>query len=788
MPRWLLSALLLFAPLNALDVVINSAKEGGKNFAVLNLKYERLFPCKEERDRYGEVERVVCRIEGQPPSSFTHSNTLFFKLSVEQINSTPHLIITPKKRAKLFALHADPKEHTPLLSEEAQLSMRWQVIGYEDQIPFLSNKPHRGINFPIKMESTRTPLIGALDVFKKPLEVEAGGDVPLYLSIRGLMDQGLYSEAISAIDDAFMRYPETIFKRELLLFKIRAFEALNDPDSREELVALAKSWSRAYPADSSIPEVLYILAKTYGDLRFFDEARYYYDRLFTEYRGNNFELLARIALGDELLRHGDNKRTPQLYADALNESKNLDTASFAALRLAEYHISKKNFPEAEKLLSKVLQAHAKFFQKDPLKTYKMIEQWALEEGFYLLSAQIAESMWNSGIKEEGEDGEDLPEKLLRQAGIWYEFAGNFDDAHRIYRLYREKYEDRAAFSKIVERDDKLLFVLDESDARKRLARLDEVIVAYPNSPEKEKAYERKAETYVELGEWENVLLIERFLKPENPSLITATTRLVQKGLKENDCKKVAFYMQNYRHLELSNLERIFSFDCLLQGALLPRAEELASEGIQRENLGERLEWLYRYAQVLEALPDYPRAINAARDALMLADSLKKVQFAQVAFILFNALAKEQREDEAREVFARLQREYTEDSRMIEAYRMMLLWASKKLDEVAIELYAKELLRLQKLHARPEFSPWAELVYIDSLLRLQRFNDALKIVDELLAQKLDSQTKIKVLYIRGSTAQRVGNLPLARESYERCSKSDEVSAWKNLCTEALKLLN
>ncbi len=788
MPRWLFCILLLFAPLYALDVVINSAKEEGKNFAVLNLKYERLFPCKEERDRYGEVERVICLLEGQPPSSFTQSNTLFFKLAVEQINSTLHLIITPKKRAKLFALHADPREHVPLLGEEAQLSMRWQVIGYEDKIPFLSNKPRKGINFPIKMENTRTPFIGALDVFKKPLEVESGSDVPLYLSIKALMDQGLYHEAISAVDDAFVRYPDTIFKRDLLLFKIRAFEALNDPDSREELVTLAKNWSRAYPADSGIPEVLYILAKTYGDLRFFDEARYYYDRLFSEYRGDNFELLARIALGDELLRHGDNKRTPQLYTDALNESKNLDTASLAALRLAEYHISKKNFSEAEKLLSKVLRAHAKFFQKDPLKTYAMIERWASEEGFYLLSAQIAESMWQGGAKGEEGEGEDLPEKLLRQAGIWYEFAGNFDDAHRLYRLYREQYEEHAAAAEIAARDDKLLFVLDESDARKRLERLEGIITTYPNSPEAQKAYERKAETYVELGEWENVLELERFLKPENPSLITATTRLVQNGLKENDCKKVAYYLQKYHHLELSNLERLFGFDCLLKGAFLPRAQELASEGIARENPNERLEWLYRYAQVLEALPNYPRAAAAARDTLVLADSLKRKQFAQVAFILFNALAKEQREDEAREVFARLQREYPEDPRMIEAYRAMLLWASKKMDETAIELYAKELLRLQKVHSRPEFSPWAELTYVESLLRLQRFNDALGIVDELLAQKLDSQTQIKVFYLRASIAQRIGNLSLARESYERCSKSEGVSAWKNLCIEALKLLN
>lgn len=782
MPLWLLLFWLFLTPLWSLDVVINSGKEEGKSFAVLNLVHDQLFPCKEEINRHGEVEQVICLLEGKPSTPFTQSNTLFFKVETKHIDSSLYLVITPKKRAKLFALHVDPRTQAPLLKEEAKLSKRWQVVGYEEKIPFLKDKKSLGINFPIAMEGTTTPFIGALDVFKKPLIIESGNDVPFYLSAKSLMERHSYKEALAAIDEALVRYPETIFKRDLLLFKIRAMEALSDPESMEDLVGLAKSWSRAYPSDASIPEVLYVLAKAYGNMRFFDEARYYYERLFSEHKGDNFELLAKIALADELLKRGDNKRAPQLYTDALNESKNLETASLAAVRLADYQISKKNFKEAESLLLKVLEANPSHFQKEPSKIHAMLERW-VDQGFYGASARIAEELWKSKVEDD-----DLDERLIRQAGIWYEAAERFDDAHRIYRLYKEKYANRSAIKEIIERDDKLLFVLDENNATKRLERLDHVIKSYPGTPEERRAYERKAETYAELGEYLKVLEIERHLDPNHPALLLSATKLAQEALKKEDCKSASFYLQKYSSLALGNEEKIQGFDCLMKSSLLAKAQELAQEGIALPDLSQRLEWLYRYAKVLEASMNFPRATLAARDTLVLANSLKKPQFSDIAFVLFNALVKQNREEEAREVFARLQKQFPEDNRMIEAYKSMLVWASKRLDETAIEIYAKELLRLQKLHTRPEYSPWVELTYIESLLRTQRFKEALGITEELSRLTLEPEERIKTLYIRGSIAQRLDEKALAKESFEQCSKVEGVSAWKNLCAEALKLLN
>lgn len=779
--RWLLTLWLASVSLLALDVVINSGKEEGRAFAVLNLTHDTLFPCKEELNRHSEVERVVCLLEGKPSTSFTQSQTLFFKISTEYRRDSLYLVITPLKRAKLFALHADSRNLKPLVEEQPTLSRRWQVIGYEEKLPFLSEQKARGINFPVSMETTLTPSIGALDLFKKPLYIESGHDVQPYLSAKALMERRSYADAIEAVDEALRNYPETIFKRDLLLFKIRALEAMKKPDDLEDIVALGKSWSRAYPSDSSVPEVLYILAKTYGGMQFFDEARYYYERLFSEHKGDDFELRARIALADELLGRGDSKRAPQLYTSALNDSQSLETASLAAVRLADYQVHKKNFKEAESLLLKVLEANPTFFQAEPVKNAAMIDQW-VEEGFFGASARVAEAIWRGDLEDEA-----LAEQLLYKAGVWFENAGEFVEAHRVYGIYKTKYPKQPSITDITARDDKLLFVLEENDLEKRLERLDYVIATYPNSPEEKRAYERKAETFMEQGKPLSVIEIERFLDKENPSLKAAASQLLKESLARQDCKEGAFYLQKYGAFGLEESERLQGFDCLVDSSLLSNAEALASEGIATENLALRVAWLYRYAQVLEAQQSFNRATLAARDTLMLADSLQKPEFKGVAFILFNALAKQDRQEEAREVWARLQREFPEDSRMIEVYKTMLAWASKRLDETAIEVYAKELMRLQALHQRPEFSPWVELTYIESLLRGQRFQEALALLEGLLKMNLTPEDRIKTLYIRGSIAPRVGDKNLAKESYEACVKIEAQSAWKNLCAESLKLL-
>lgn len=99
-------------------------------------------------------------------------------------------------------------------------------------------------------------------------------------------------------------FPNTIFKRDILYLKIIALDGLASEENYEDIITLAKTWQNAYPTDIHISEILYIIAKTYAKMDFFEEASYYYRRLFDEYKGDQFELLARLDYGKNLYLRG----------------------------------------------------------------------------------------------------------------------------------------------------------------------------------------------------------------------------------------------------------------------------------------------------------------------------------------------------------------------------------------------------------------------------------------------------------------------------------------------------
>ena len=220
--------LLLCEPLFALELTLNSGKENGKSFSVLRLSHSEPFSCQEFYNRFSEIEKVVCSFKGTFDRGFSFERMLFFKIDTFQDKDKAIVVITPKKKAKLFALNQDGKRDTPIIEERAPLAANWQVVGYEDTLPFLKPQQPVGLNFPVTIGSANTPYVGALDIAKKPLVIEQTPDLQLYVSIKGFMDRESYHEAINTINETLLRYPQTIFLKDLLLFKIRALFALDN--------------------------------------------------------------------------------------------------------------------------------------------------------------------------------------------------------------------------------------------------------------------------------------------------------------------------------------------------------------------------------------------------------------------------------------------------------------------------------------------------------------------------------------------------------------------------------
>lgn len=779
--------LLLCVPLFALELTLNSGKENGKSFSVLRLSHSEPFSCQEFYNRFSEIEKVMCSFKGTFDRGFSFERMLFFKIDTFQDKDKAIVVITPKKKARLFALNQDGKRDTPIIEERAPLAANWQVVGYEDTLPFLKPQQPVGLNFPVTIGSANTPYVGALDIAKKPLVIEQTPDLQLYVSIKGFMDRESYHEAINTINETLLRYPQTIFLKDLLLFKIRALFALDNLDNAEELINLAKSWLNAYPADVGVSEVLYVLARTYGQQQFYDQARYYYDRLKDDYRNDEFEILSRVSFADDLQKRGDSKIAPQLYVSALNDAQTIKTASMAAFNLADYYIQKgttEDRKSAQKLLDQVINANPGFFTKKPEELLDQLTKWA-ELGFYIPTAQIARIAYES-VKD-GDD-RDLIENLLRNSAIWYEEGGEFKQAADTYAEYLRVYPAGDMRKEMQRRSDNLLFSYNEGNSTQRIENLDRLIATYPDSPEAQKAYEHKAALLVQEGNYDAVTALEDKLGIDSEVVSQAAEGAVRRALNNHDCTTAAFYLQKYKNLSLNQDELIGGFDCLVGASFFDDALRIAAQAEPTIESGtRRLQWLYRIATTQARKPDYPKAIAAARDGLYVSDSLASGAHSDIALILVDSLLKENRIEEAMQYMPRIEENFKDDNRMIEIQRELLNAAVKRDDRPAIEQYAKELLRLQALHERPEFSPWAELTLAEMYIKNNRLQDALAILNAAEQLQLGDDDRAKVLYNKGAVADSLALYPLSLESYQKCSELPGASPYKNLCASAYTLL-
>ena len=763
-----------------LEFYINSGREENRNFAVLNLIDNTPFACEESYDRASEVSEIICGFDSPLLSRFQRSETLFFSIVPESLEDNTQrffLKIKPKngKKIKLYNTEFSLISNQPIPQEHNEKSKRWQILGYENKIPFLNDQPSNGLNFPIFFEE-HLPRVGALDVQMRPMNNEVGMDKDSFLHIQSLIAEESYTEALNAIEEMLVLYPDTIFKRDILYFKIAALDSLGKEENYEDTMMLAKAWLEAYPTDVHVPQILFILAKTYAKMNFFEEAKYYYDRLFNEHKGDKYELLARLDYGENLYIRGDRKVVLNMYESALNEATDLEIASLASILLGDYYRKAENKAEAQRYLKNVLDANPKYFLKDIPKYYNLLQGWA-EVGIVDVPSQVAEIMF-----------ETLP--LLKSMAIWFDKAGNLKKAHQYYQLLLKETESEAERREVKNLDDNLLLNYNEDNATKRLEHYDYVMQNYQGKEEAKMALEKKAETLYETGNYQEIFALREELERqlgENPEiLLNALSALTRDSLKAQNCKEAAYYGSLYaERIPLQSKERLQMLDCLRENRQYNAAQKIAQiESQNAKTAADKEDWLYRLAWVEYEMQDYPKAALAARDTLSL---LSNPAYNDSAWVLFMSLSKQGRWEEAFKILPILEDKLKDSNPMIEVYKEVLQRALANKDDTAIKVYAGKLMALQKQYERFEYSPWVELGMIEALNREGKFQESLDLLKNIESRANSGNEQIQIYYLQGYLNDKLGDKNAAIESYNRCEAVQAESPWKNLCIDAKNLL-
>ncbi|MGL2681800.1 DUF7494 domain-containing protein [Helicobacter pylori] len=783
---------LLSHSLNALSLTLTQGKEGGEDFSVLTLRNDKAFSCSyvNEKPPSGieaslsimHAKRPIeCVIDSIPKEGFTPLENAFFNITYSMHQQQFILHIKPKvmRRLTLFSFDRDYKKAIPLFVENDAKAKMWQIIGYDQKIPFLSEKDNaqRGLNFPIIIKDAQTPIIQELDVNNKPLLTTKGYDLNAYLEAKKQMDSQAYFDALRTISRAFKNYPQTIFKKDLYLLEIIALGQLGIKKSL--LIDIGTQWIKNYPTDPNIPEALYYVAKALDENNNYKQAMRYYKRILLEYKNSRYAPLAQMHLAIEAAEASDLSSASMLFKEAFSNAKDKESASEIALNWAEAEINYQNFNNAKYLIDKVVQSNPDYLSthsESALELLKLLKKNQMNES----AIEIAQLLLNQ------DDDVKAKEQALYDLGALYARIKDFKNAHLYNLRYLQDHAELERASVVRARDEKALFSM-EGNTQEKIAHYDKIIQNFPNFNEAQKALELKAQLLFENKRYAEVLGMQKNL-PKDSLLIQKTLNILAKTpLEDNRCEEALKYLSQITAFEFNPKEEIQAFDCLYFASLKEKAQIIALNALKAAKTpSEKLVWLYRLGRNYYRLGDFKNSTLASKDALILAQSLNKKEFYDIAFVLFSDYMQSNEKELALNLYAFLEKHFKDDKRMALVYFKLL---ENEKDPKSVKIYATSLLKLQDAYKDYSYTPFGEFALIDAYRTTKDYSKALETLDKLLNRRLSLEDHQKALYLQSSLLDLTNQKAKSKASLEKCvqlKQKDQTNAWQNLCEQGLNL--
>ncbi|MGL2518618.1 tetratricopeptide repeat protein [Helicobacter pylori] len=783
---------LLSHSLNALSLTLTQGKEGGEDFSVLTLRNNKAFSCSyvNEKPPSGieaslsiiHAKRPIeCVIDSIPKEGFTPLENAFFNITYSMHQQQFILHIKPKvmRRLTLFSFDRDYKKAIPLFVENDAKAKMWQIIGYDQKIPFLSEKDNaqKGLNFPIIIKDAQTPIIQELDVNNKPLLTTKGYDLNAYLEAKKQMDSQAYFDALRTISRAFKNYPQTIFKKDLYLLEIIALGKLGIKKSL--LIDIGTQWIKNYPTDPNIPEALYYVAKALDENNNYKQAMRYYKRILLEYKNSRYAPLAQMRLAIEAAEASDLSSASMLFKEAFSNAKDKESASEIALNWAEAEINYQNFNNAKYLIDKVVQSNPDYLSmhsESALELLKLLKKNQMNES----AIEIAHLLLNQ------DDDVKAKEQALYDLGALYARIKDFKNAHLYNLRYLQDHAELERASVVRARDEKALFSM-EGNTQEKIAHYDKIIQNFPNSNEAQKALELKAQLLFGNKRYAEVLGMQKNLPKDSPLIQKTLNILAKTPLENNRCEEALKYLSQITAFEFNPQEEIQAFDCLYFASLKEKAQIIALNALKAAKTpSEKLVWLYRLGRNYYRLGDFKNSTLASKDALILAQSLNKKEFYDIAFVLFSDYMQNNEKGLALNLHAFLEKYFKDDKRMALVYFKLL---ENEKDPKSVKIYATSLLKLQDAYKDYSYTPFGEFALIDAYRVTKDYLKALETLDKLLNRRLSLEDHQKALYLQSSLLDLTNQKAKSKASLEKCvqlKQKDQTNAWQNLCEQGLNL--
>lgn len=791
--------ILIFSALHlfALNIILNSGKESKTNYAILHIMDTRPFSCQTITDEL-EKKHYLCKIDKPINKSIESKKMTLAEIDFYEKDKQFYIAIEPKVGSKLSPVEESLSEVTEMLTKSKEKQYTHWTILLEEKPLYKTKIPNDGIDFPIVYEKYKKPYIGALDLNGAPISYAQSKDIQLYLDIKKEFEHESYDDVVKDVKKVLTAFPNSIFRSELELYNIKAMDKiLSARDENKiataydenDIVIMAKKWTKEFASDENIPEVFMLMAKSYLKLGSTSDANYFIDILVTEHPDSSFTKKAILLFADNLFAKREKDKALKLYLDVLYTSKDLDIASEASIRLGDFKMDAGKAKEAKEYLLKVLNANAEYLLKDKEESYKLARR-LYEHGLYDVAAKISDLLLKNTEKKENNH-----ELLLKESGDWHAKANEVQEAYAKYQEYLGEYKNSGDYVKeVTENLDALFFKLNETNETKLATYYDKLINNYGTNAIGEKALIEKAKLLFKQGKFNDVLSLKEELRKAVDAndataeelIYSSAKSLVLGYLKTDECQMVVTLSEEYK-LDLQKIDdEAKLFNCFVRLSRYERAKEISTEHLKDIKLESRFIWSEKEVDVLYKMGKYQNVVDFKEDILTLSKTVKQKIELETLRSLFFASIKLKKVDEALVVSELIDRSYPNEFTNIDLYAEIVKIASDSKNDLLLIKYAQNILKLQKDFKSSALSPITEFSYLEALKRVGKESEALVVVESLLTQNLSVKEKIRTLYYGGELSLKLKNDQQAKEYFSKCVDNNETSSWKGICAENLKL--
>lgn len=766
----------------ALDISMDSAKDNFSAYSILKITNNKKFICQKMQDDFMVTTEVICAFSKRPSSEIKPLQNEFFKLHTFIKKDTFFISIKPIYKMKLIADIFDLSVEDSVFSVDVSMSDRWTIIGYKDKLPLIENRKKADIslNFPFFMDKDKLPYVGSLDIAGNPVHIKKIGDVKEYLKVKRYYKEKKYELCMGVVEDILQEYPNTLFKAELIYYKIKLFEKLKDYDN---VISNAKVYLREYSSNDNIPEVLAYTAEAYAQIGMSSDADYFFDRLFSEHKDSVFTEWGYIYKGDMLMASGSLRPAFNFYQKALRRTKDIDVGATAAFRIAKLK-QETSLSESAKYIEKILDAKPGYLHEKERESKIMMNNFADEE-YYEVAAKMAGALLDA-IDYTYDEYEDL----LAKKALWLAKTENKKEALEAINRYIKEFPDGDVINEIEIAKDKLFFEVEDSNTTHRLQEYDKLIETYFNDTIASRARYEKAKLLLQEGMYAKVLEMQDELlaldsdkyKDIDDIIHQAAVGLMKNALKDKECHKV-LVMSNEYNVTLSNEWDDGIYECAIEGGDYTLAKNIAEKNFKSKNLEHRKKWLLRYIKVDFSTGNYSDVIDASKDLISLIEDKKDSSYNEVYRYLFDTYDRLEKKDEMIEVMLKIEELFGLDYKDIERYVSVMSVGIQRKDDNIVIKYGDKVMKIQKSSHSTAQSPYVEFALYQAYTNKEQYNKALEVIESLEKIELSKEDRARQKYLKGVVLNKLWRDEEAKKAYDEAIKADPSSAWAKLATTA-----